>query len=215
MNAEDVLRALPLVAILRGVRPDEVVAIGEALYGSGFRCIEVPLNSPDPLASIEALNRALPDDSLVGAGTVLDTSQVDGVQNAGGRLVVSPDTNPAVVSRAVAAGMLVMPGIATATEAFVAVRSGARFLKLFPASTYGPGYAKALSAVLPAECELFAVGGIAPAALPEWLDAGVPGFGVGSELYRPGDDAGTVAGKALAFVRRYREVASTPRSNRK
>lgn len=206
MRAEDIVRSLPLVAILRGVRPDDVLAIGHALYDSGIRCIEVPLNSPDPLASIEALAGTLPDDSLIGAGTVLDESQVDAVRDSGGRLIVSPVVNSAVIARAVAAGMLCMPGFATATEAFTAIRGGARFLKLFPASTYGPGHAKALSAVLPASCALFAVGGIASAAFAEWLDAGVLGFGVGSELYRPGDDAGIVADRALDFVRHYREA---------
>lgn len=208
MRAEDILRSLPLVAILRGVRPDEAVAIGHALYGGGIRCLEVPLNSPDPLASIEALAGTLPDDSLIGAGTVLDESHVDAVRDAGGRLIVSPDTNSAVIARGVAAGMLVMPGVATATEAFTAIRSGAQFLKLFPASTYGAGHAKALSAVLPTSCGLFAVGGIVPTALAEWLDAGVVGFGVGSELYRPGDSAETVAVRALDFVRHYRQAGT-------
>lgn len=206
MKAEDIISSLPLVAIIRGVRPDEAVAIGRTLYDSGIRCIEVPLNSPDPLVSIEALAEALPEDSLIGAGTVLDESQVDAVRDAGGRLIVSPDTNGAVIARAVAAGAVVMPGVATATEAFSALRAGARLLKLFPASTYGAGHAKALSAILPDSCGLFAVGGIAPSALAEWLDAGVAGFGVGSELYRPGDGADTVAARALDFVRHYREA---------
>jgi 2-dehydro-3-deoxyphosphogalactonate aldolase len=208
MRAEDIIRSLPLVAILRGVRPGEVLAIGRALYEGGIRCIEVPLNSPDPLASIEALATTLPEDCLVGAGTVLDERQVDAVRDAGGRLIVSPAVNSAVIGRAVAAGALVMPGFATATEAFTAIRGGARFLKLFPASTYGPRHAKALSAVLPDSCRLFAVGGIAPAAFAEWLDAGVLGFGAGSELYRPGDSAATVAGRAFDFVHRYREAAA-------
>lgn len=208
MTPEDIIRSHPLVAILRGVRPDEVLAIGHALYDSGIRCVEVPLNSPDPLASIEALAGTLPDDCLVGAGTVLDDWQVDAVRNAGGRLIVSPAVSSAVIARAVDSGALVMPGFATATEACTAIRAGARFLKLFPASTYGPRHARALSAVLPDSCSLFAVGGIAPTAFAEWLDAGVLGFGAGSELYRKGDSAAKVGERALDFVAHYREAAA-------
>lgn len=208
MTNDDILRSTPLVAILRGVRPDEAAAIGEALYAGGFRCIEVPLNSPDPLASIAALAGALPVDALIGAGTVLEESQVDAVRNAGGHLIVSPDTRPAVISRAVSAGMIAMPGFATASEAFSAIESGARYLKLFPASTYGPGHVKALSAVLPQDCKVLAVGGISRAVLREWLAAGVLGFGVGSELYRPGDRPATAGERARDFLESYAEAAS-------
>lgn len=211
---DNILRSLPLVAILRGVKPAEAAAIGDALYRGGFRCIEVPLNSPEPLESIETLARMLPADALVGGGTVLDDTAVGKVLDAGGKLIVSPDTNAAVIASARAAGMVVLPGVATATEAFTAVRNGAENLKLFPASTYGLGHAKALSAVLPPSCGIFAVGGISPDTFDEWLEAGAVGFGTGSGLYRPGDRAGDLLPRAKEFVRKYREAASGHGSNR-
>ena len=192
--------APPIIAILRGVTPDEVVEVGEALYGAGIRVIEVPLNSPDSLESIARLSRAFGERCLCGAGTVLTPDDVRRVADAGGRLIVAPNTDPAVIERAVALGLVVMPGFATASEAFRALQAGARRLKLFPAATYGPGHLKALKGVLPKEVRVFAVGGVGPEALGAWRAAGADGFGVGGELYRPGDAPDAVAVKARTLM---------------
>ena len=191
----------PLVAILRGVRPDEVVDISRAVARAGIRQIEVPLNSPDPFDSIERL-ASDPElsDCLVGAGTVLTPDDVDRVAQAKGLLAVAPNTNAAVIRRAIALGLLPMPGVATATDVFAAIDAGATLLKLFPASTYGPGHAKALKAVLPPSVSLFAVGGVKPSMMAEWLAAGVDGFGLGGELYKPGLDAAAVGQRAADIV---------------
>jgi 2-dehydro-3-deoxyphosphogalactonate aldolase len=174
-----------LIAILRGVVPERVVDIANALYGAGIRIIEVPLNSPDPFASITALaTRDLPG-CLIGAGTVLNIEQVRRTHDAGGLLVVAPNCEPDVISAALQLGMHAMPGFATATEAFSAIRVGATHLKLFPASTYGPRHLQALRAVLPSNVRIFPVGGIGALEIPGWLAAGAAGFGLGSELYRP------------------------------
>jgi 2-dehydro-3-deoxyphosphogalactonate aldolase len=194
------LPAPPLVAILRGVRPDEVVAIAEALFDAGLRMIEVPLNSPDPLESIARLARTLGDRCLCGAGTVLTPEAVDQVRAAGGQLIVTPNTDPEVITRAVSHGLVVMPGFATASEAFAAIRAGARHLKLFPAATYGAAHLKALKSVLPADVAVYAVGGIGPAEMGNWLAAGANGFGIGGELYRPGQTAAEVAARAGALM---------------
>ena len=188
--------APPIIAILRGVRPDEVVSIAQALYDAGVRAIEVPLNSPEPLESIARLSRAFGDRCLCGAGTVLSPEQVDAVQAAGGKLIVTPNTDPAVIARAAALGLVVMPGFATASEAFAAIAAGASGLKLFPAATYGPGHLKALKSVLPPAVPVFAVGGVGPAELAIWLAAGADGFGIGGEIYRPGDSPKAVRRKA-------------------
>jgi 2-dehydro-3-deoxyphosphogalactonate aldolase len=190
----------PIVAILRGVRPEEVVDTASALYDAGIRVIEVPLNSPDPLESIARLSAAFGDRCLCGAGTVLDASDVDRVQAAGGKLIVTPNTNAAVIGRAVALGLVVTPGFATATEAFAALAAGAQHLKLFPAATYGVGHLKALKSVLPPSVPVLAVGGIGPKELTTWMEAGASGFGVGGELYRPGDHATVTAVKAEALL---------------
>ena len=193
-------RQMPVVAILRGVRPEEVVDIGESLYRAGIGIIEVPLNSPDPLLSIEKLSNALGDRCVIGAGTVLTESDVEGVAAAGGEIVVTPNTNPGVIARALELGMVPMPGWATATDAFLAYQAGARYLKLFPAATYGPDHIKAVSAVLPDDCSLLAVGGVGAESAAQWLRAGIDGFGIGSELYKPGRSAEEVYGAALAVV---------------
>jgi len=190
----------PLIAILRGVRPDEVVAIGEALIDAGLRTIEVPLNSPDPLDSIGRLARAFGDRCLIGAGTVLRAEDVDAVKAVGGALIVTPNTDAAVIGRAVALGLQAAPGFATASEAFAAIAAGARALKLFPAATYGPAHLKALKSVLPKEVPVFAVGGVGPQDMAPWIAAGAAGFGVGGELYRPGDAPDAVGRKARALV---------------
>ena len=193
----------PLVAILRGVRPDEVVSIAEALFASGFRLVEVPLNSPQPLESIAALGQ-MEGRMVWGAGTVLDIDQVDAVAAAGGRMIVSPNTNPSVIRRAVELGLESLPGFATATEAFAALAAGARRLKLFPAASYGPEHLKALKAVLPTDADVIPVGGVGPDQMAAWIAAGARGFGLGSDLYKPGmtpEDVGRRATAALAALR--------------
>jgi len=202
MTIDDMLDdgAPPVVAILRGVRPDEVVGIGEALVANGIRLIEVPLNSPDPITSIRLLVEAMGSRALCGAGTVLTVDRVDAVAEAGGKLLVTPNVNPAVIARGVALGMEPMPGFATPTEAFAAVAAGARRLKLFPASGFGIGYLKAIREVLPAGTRTWAVGGTGAANIGEWLAAGVEGIGVGGALYKVGDDATTVGARAKAMV---------------
>lgn len=194
------LSALPLIAILRGLKPDEALAIGEALFHCGFRCLEVPLNSPEPLDSIALLAERFGDRMLVGAGTVLTTDAVDDVARAGGRLIVSPNADPAVIAHAKTRGMVCLPGVFTPTEAFVALAAGADGLKLFPAEVAGPAGLKALKAVLPRDVPLYGVGGVDPATLSQWRSAGADGFGIGSALYRPGRAAVDVARQAEAFV---------------
>lgn len=193
-------RQRPIIAILRGIEPDAVVTVAEAILAAGISMIEVPLNSPDPLTSIARLAEAMGDRCLCGAGTVLRVADVEAVYAAGGRLVVTPNTNPAVIARSAALGMTIMPGFATATEAFAAIDAGASGLKLFPAATYGPAHIKALKAVLPHAMDLYAVGGVDAASIPQWLASGVAGFGLGSDLYAPGRSAADVAGRAANFV---------------
>lgn len=194
---------LPLIAILRGLTPAEAPTIGEALVSSGFAIIEVPLNSPEPLHSIAALTRQFPQ-ALIGAGTVLNAQQVKEVHGAGGRLVVAPNFNPAVVAQALALGMVVLPGVATPTEAFAALDAGAHGLKLFPAEMILPVTVKAMRAVLPKSAALMPVGGITPDNMASYLIAGASGFGLGSALYAPGRSAHEVQRQALAFVQAFR-----------
>jgi 2-dehydro-3-deoxyphosphogalactonate aldolase len=190
----------PLVAILRGVRPEECEAIGDALYEGGIRIIEVPLNSPDPLASIERLSGKFGDDVLVGAGTVLRTEQVGEVAQAGGRLIVSPSTNRDVIRASVAAGLFSCPGFFTPSEAFAALDAGAHALKLFPAEGASPTVVKAQRAVLPQELRLIVVGGVGPDNMAPWLEAGANGFGLGSGIYKAGQTPDQTLAKARAFV---------------
>lgn len=207
MTADSSSRSLkghrPLVAILRGVRPHEVEAIGHALVAAGIGAIEVPLNSPEPLDSISRLVRLLPDAlprPLIGAGTVLTRGEVEEVSEAGGRLVVSPNMEPGVIAHARTLGMVSLPGVFTPTEAFAALQAGADGLKLFPASLMGPGGVKAVRAVLPPATQVYAVGGVEVGNLADWMAAGTNGFGIGSALYRPGMDADEVGERAAAFV---------------
>jgi 2-dehydro-3-deoxyphosphogalactonate aldolase len=200
------LQALPLIAILRGLRPAEALAIGAALVAEGWALIEVPLNSPQPLQSIASLAAAFPG-VLVGAGTVLHVDQVREVHAAGGRLVVAPNFDAAA---AIGLGMACLPGVATATEAFAALAAGASGLKLFPAEAIAPAVVKALRAVLPARARLLPVGGITPASMAGYLDAGANGFGLGSALYQPGLDAAGVAANARAFVSAWRARPTRP-----
>jgi 2-dehydro-3-deoxyphosphogalactonate aldolase len=195
-----------LVAILRGVDPGRVLEVGDVLYAAGFRMLEVPLNSPDPFASIAALAACKRDDWIVGAGTVLTVEDVQRTHRAGGRLIVSPNCDPAVIRCAVQLGLQVMPGFATATEAFQAIQAGARDLKLFPASTYGPRHLQALRAVLPQAIRVFAVGGVGLGDIAGWLAAGAAGFGLGSELFRPEYELSEIARRAADLVRAVREA---------
>ena len=205
-NSGALTHSAPLVAILRGVLPERVVEIGDVLYSAGFRLIEVPLNSPDPFASIAALAACNRPDWIVGAGTVLNVADVQRTHAAGGRLVVAPNSDPDVIRCAVQLGMQIMPGFATATEAFQAIQAGARDLKLFPACTHGPRHLQALRAVLPTSVRVFPVGGVGVADIPAWLAAGAAGFGLGSELFRPEYELEDIAQRAADLVRAVREA---------
>ncbi|KOQ71304.1 2-dehydro-3-deoxy-6-phosphogalactonate aldolase [Stenotrophomonas maltophilia] len=194
------MQPLPLVAILRGLTPQEAPAIGAALAEAGFHILEVPLNSPQPLQSIELLAKQLGDRCLIGAGTVLSTTQVQDVNNAGGRLVVMPHADVEVIAAVHASGMVCTPGVATPTEAFAALRAGADALKLFPAEQLPPPVLKAWSSVLPASTPLLPVGGITPERMAAYRQAGAAGFGIGSALYAPKTPADDVARRARAFI---------------
>jgi 2-dehydro-3-deoxyphosphogalactonate aldolase len=189
---------LPLVAILRGLHPLEALAVGQVLVDAGWDLIEVPLNSPQPLQSIATLRQAFPQ-ALVGAGTVLTPEDVRQVHSAGGELIVSPNFNPAVVAEAVRLGMVCLPGVMTASEAFAALAAGASGLKIFPAEMITPPVLKALRAVLPAETLVLPVGGISPLNMPAFRTAGASGFGIGSALFKPGMTPAQVAESAAGF----------------
>jgi 2-dehydro-3-deoxyphosphogalactonate aldolase len=193
--------ACPLVAIIRGVAPEEAEAIGQAIYDAGIRIIEVPLNSPRPLESIRRLAAKFEDRALIGAGTVLQPEQVAEVAAAGGRIIVSPSTHAPTIEATVAAGLVAAPGYFTPSEAFAALRAGAHLLKLFPAEAAPPAVVKAQRAVLPAEIPLLVVGGVSPDRMAAYRAAGADGFGLGSALYRPGQRPEEVAAQAAAFVR--------------
>jgi 2-dehydro-3-deoxyphosphogalactonate aldolase len=204
LSANDLLRRYlgecPLIAIIRGVTPDEVDAIGEAVSEGGIRIIEVPLNSPEPLKSIERLAKRFGDSMLVGAGTVLNVDQVRRVKDAGGRIIVSPDTNVDVIAASAQAGLVSSPGYFTPSEAFAAIRAGAHALKLFPAEAASPRVLKAQLAVLPKDVPVMAVGGITPDNMRPWLEAGAAGFGLGGGLYKPGQSPAETLEKARAYV---------------
>lgn len=189
-----------LVAILRGITPAEVLDIGGVLVKSGINRIEVPMNSPEPLKSIALLQAEFGEDVLIGAGTVLTVAQVGQVAATGARLIVSPNCNPAVIHATKALGMDSFPGVMTPTEAFAAIEAGADALKLFPGELVGPVGLRAMKAVLPPDMPLYAVGGVTPANMADWLAAGATGFGIGSSIFKPGDSADVVAGKARALV---------------
>ena len=200
MNFEEAARQCGIIAILRGVKLEEVAAIGDALHAAGIRIVEVPLNSPEPFRSIAALAARFEGRMIVGAGTVLDTESVDRVKSSGGQIAVSPDCNPAVIAQAITRNMVPLPGVFTPTEAFSAVRAGARHLKLFPAEAASPKTVKAWKAVLPKDVSLYAVGGVTPANMKDWADAGCAGFGIGSNIYKPGMTAEDVGKAARDFV---------------
>jgi 2-dehydro-3-deoxyphosphogalactonate aldolase len=194
----------PLVAIIRGVTPGDAVDIAGALYEGGIRIIEVPLNSPEALDSIRRIAAALGDQALIGAGTVLQPGDVAEVRDAGGRIIVSPNMNPAVIRATVEAGMVSSPGIFTPSEAFAALDAGAHTLKLFPAEAASPTVVKSLRAVLPKAVPFLVVGGVTPDSVTGWLDAGANGFGLGGGLYKPGQSPGDTREKARAYVRAVR-----------
>jgi 2-dehydro-3-deoxyphosphogalactonate aldolase len=200
-----------LVAILRGLRPEEAVAIGAAIFEAGIHAIEVPLNSPQPFESIAALVQALPKTALIGAGTVLTEGDVDRLHTVGGRLLVSPNIDAAVMRRAATHRMVTMPGVFSPTEALAALQLGASALKFFPASVMGPKGIAAVRAVLPAETVVGVVGGVSEADFPAYAAVGVRTFGLGSSLYRPGDTAAAVGEKAQAASRAWDSVFADPR----
>jgi 2-dehydro-3-deoxyphosphogalactonate aldolase len=204
VSAKELLTAYldqcPLIAIIRGVRPEEAEAIGDAIYEGGIRIVEVPLNSPDPLQSIELLAKKFGDEMLVGAGTVLSADDVRRVKDVGGRIIVSPDTNIEVVSAAAQACLVSSPGYFTPSEAFAAIRAGAHTLKLFPAEAASPAVLKAQLAVIPKDVPVMAVGGVKPDNMQPWLDAGAAGFGLGGGLYKPGQSPAETLEKARAYV---------------
>ena len=199
------LQQLPLVAILRGLSPDEAPAIGHALVDAGFVLLEVPLNSPQPLRSIETLAAQHPD-LLIGAGTVLRAQDVREVHAAGGRLIISPHFDAEVVQEALRLGLACLPGVATPSEAFAALKAGAHALKLFPAEMIGPSVVKALRAVLPASVPLLPVGGVSPDNMAAYRQAGASGFGIGSALYKPGQSTPDTAAAGQRFIQSWRAI---------
>jgi 2-dehydro-3-deoxyphosphogalactonate aldolase len=206
MEFADAMAELPLVAILRGVRPEEAGDIGAALVAAGFRLIEVPLNSPEPLRSIETLADRFGGEALIGAGTVLSPKEARSVAAVGGRMIVMPHADAEVIGTAKASGAWCLPGVATPGEAFSALRAGADALKLFPAEVLPPAFVKALKAVIPADVPLMPVGGISPQSMADYVAAGAGGFGIGSALYKPGASADEIGGRARAFVAAWRAL---------
>lgn len=195
-----------IIAILRGVTPGEVGAIADEILAAGIDKIEVPLNSPDPIESIAILAKSIGDQALVGAGTVLDVAQVDAVKAVGGQLIVSPNCDAAVIAHTAALGLESWPGVFTPTEAFAAIKAGATGLKLFPGDLAGPVGLKAMRAVLPKDCPVYAVGGAGPENFATWVAAGASGFGIGSAIYKPGMGAADVRSRADTIVAAYDEA---------
>jgi 2-dehydro-3-deoxyphosphogalactonate aldolase len=202
------VRTAPLIAILRGIEPSEAAAVALALHAEGFRVIEVPLNSPDPLDSIARMRSALPADALVGAGTVLRAADVQRVRAAGGELIVMPHADRAVIGAAKSADLVCVPGVMTPTEAFAALDAGADALKLFPGELISPSAVKAMRAVLPKETRLFAVGGVTAETMAGYVRAGATGFGLGTSLYTPGTSADQVRARARRLVDGWRKATT-------
>jgi 2-dehydro-3-deoxyphosphogalactonate aldolase len=200
------LEQLPLIAILRGVTPNQVFYIAEALIKAGIRVLEVPLNSPNALTSIEMLANEFSERLLLGAGTVTSTQQVQAVYDAGGKIIVSPNCDPQVISASLNKNLICIPGVATATDAFAAIAAGATRLKLFPAQTYGPNHLSALKSVLPAHIKMYPVGGVDESNLRQWLKAGADGFGFGSSLYQLGNTALQVQKRASSLCHLWEEL---------
>ena len=211
MKLTDYLSPLPLIAVLRGITPDEIAAVAEALTAEGFRILEVPLNSPQPFESIRRLAQGHGDRCLVGAGTVLDVADVARVRDAGGRLIVMPHADTAIVREAKRLQMTCLPGVATPTEAFASLAAGADGLKMFPAEAMLPAALRAWRAVLPTGTLVFAVGGIRPDNMAPWWTEGAAGFGTGSNLYKPGADAAAVRAGAAAYAQRLPRIAPAQR----
>jgi 2-dehydro-3-deoxyphosphogalactonate aldolase len=206
MKLADCLSPLPLVAVLRGITPDEIPAVAQALHAEGFRILEVPLNSPQPFESIRRLAQGYGDRCLVGAGTVLEVADVARVRDAGGRLIVMPHADTAIVREAKRQQMICLPGGATPTEAFASLAVGADGLKMFPAEAMAPAALRAWRAVLPAGTLVFAVGGIRPDNMGPWWAVGADGFGTGSNLYKPGADPAAVRAGAAAYAAAFRAL---------
>jgi 2-dehydro-3-deoxyphosphogalactonate aldolase len=199
-DAEKYFSQSRLVAILRGLNPDEALAQGAAIFDAGWRCLEVPLNSPEPFDSIRLLAQKYGDKALIGAGTVLTAADVKKVAEAGGKLIVAPNTDAEVVAAAQKLGLVMMPGVYTATEAFAALKLGVKYLKLFPADSVGPGYIKALKSVLPKEAKVIPTGGISVDTVKSFHDAGCHAFGVGTQLFKPGNTPAETAKRAAALT---------------
>ena len=206
MNFADAIAECGLIAILRGITASDVVAVGQALLEAGIRVAEIPLNSPDPFTSIEKMNAHFHGKLIVGAGTVLSLQDVNMLKTHKGQISVSPDCNEAVIRRAVEMGLVPLPGVFTPTEAFAAIRSGATHLKLFPAEAASPVTVKAWRAVLPRHVNIYAVGGITPSNMQSWIDTGAAGFGIGSNIYKPGFTADDVSKSAREFVAAWRAL---------
>jgi 2-dehydro-3-deoxyphosphogalactonate aldolase len=202
MTLDDLLAdgAPPICAILRGIRPDEAIAVSAALVDAGIRILEVPFNSPDPLASIAAMQAEFGDRALIGGGTVLSVEAVEALHDAGGRIMVTPNTNPAVIARGAELGLDLLPGFMTPSEAFAAIAAGAKRIKLFPATRLGAAYVKAVKDVLPRDVGIWAVGGTGADTIGAWLAGGCEGIGVGGALYEPGDDVATVRERGRDLV---------------
>ena len=208
MNLNQALEACGIIAILRGVSPSEVVAVTQTLYDAGVRIVEVPLNSPEPFTSIELLAKTFGDKMVVGAGTVLSEQDVNLLKEHGGQISVSPDCNPATIARAVALGLDPLPGVFTPTEAFAAIRAGAKHLKLFPAEAASPLTIKAWKAVLPKHVHVHAVGGVTPENMKDWLAAGASGFGIGSALYKQGMSLSKISESAHTLVSAWKRATT-------
>lgn len=202
MTMDDLLAdgAPPIAAILRGIRPEEALDVAAALVEAGIRILEVPFNSPDPLDSIGAMQRAFGDVAMIGGGTVLSVESVEALHGVGGRIMVTPNTDPAVIARGAELGLELLPGFMTPSEAFAAIKAGARRIKLFPAARLGPAYVKAVKDVLPKHVGVWAVGGTGADTIGQWLAGGCEGIGVGGALYRPGDHAATVGQRGRELV---------------
>ena len=206
MNFDDCFQQMPLVAILRGIKPQEVLATVEVLVNAGFRLIEIPLNSPDPFSSIKLAADAFGDVAMIGAGTVLDREGVEQTLNAGGRLIVAPNVDESVAKATTTSGAIWAPGVVTPTEAFGALKLGAHVLKIFPAEMVLPAGIKAMTAVLPSTARLLPVGGVTPDSMQVYVAAGSSGFGLGSALYRAGDSPAQTSSNAAEFVKAARHL---------
>jgi 2-dehydro-3-deoxyphosphogalactonate aldolase len=204
MTLNEALDTCGIIAILRGVTPDEVISVGDALFAAGVRIVEVPLNSPDPFTSIGKLAKHFGGKMVVGAGTVLSAQDVNQLKETGGTISVSPDCNPETIARAIQLGLDPLPGVFTPTEAFAAIRAGAQHLKLFPAEVASPQTVKAWRAVLPKHIQVHAVGGVTPSNMSEWLACGVSGFGIGSSLYKQGMSITAVSESAATLVKAWK-----------